>query len=158
LTLHSREHSVDDRRIRLHGLPIDPLTEEKATDKLFTRLGAGQGGVVLTPNLDHLRCYAKDPAVRGAYANADMVLADGMPLVWASRLQGTPLPARVPGSDLVWTVSARAAAEQASIFLLGGAPALAVAAPERLARAVPGLRIAGSHVPHSSHDSLASSL
>jgi N-acetylglucosaminyldiphosphoundecaprenol N-acetyl-beta-D-mannosaminyltransferase len=146
--MHQHDNTaVGDRRVTLHGLPIDPLTEDAATDELFSRLGQGEGGVVLTPNLDHLQRYAREPAVRGAYEDADLVLADGMPLVWASRLQGTPLPERVPGSDLVWTVSARAASEQASVFLLGGSPGVATAAGDRLAREFPGLRIAGCHFP-----------
>ena len=69
-----------DRRVTLHGLPLDPLTEQGATDELFSRLGDGQGGVVLTPNLDHLQRFAREPNVRDAYAAADLVLADGMPL------------------------------------------------------------------------------
>lgn len=136
-----------ERRVTLHGLPIDPLTEEAATDELFSRWGAGEGGVVLTPNLDHLQRHAKQSEVRGAYEQADLVLADGMPLVWASRLQGTPLPERVPGSDLVWTVSERAAQEHASVYLLGGSPGVAAAAGDRLEREFTGLEVVGCHFP-----------
>lgn len=139
--------ALQDRRVTLHGLPLDPLTEQAATDELFSRLGDGEGGVVLTPNLDHLQRFAREPDVRDAYADADLVLADGMPLVWASRLQGTPLPERVPGSDLIWSVSERAASEEASVFLLGGSPGVAVDAGHRLATQFPGLRIAGCHFP-----------
>jgi N-acetylglucosaminyldiphosphoundecaprenol N-acetyl-beta-D-mannosaminyltransferase len=67
--------------------------------------------------------------------------------VWASKLQGTPLPERVPGSDLIWSVSERAASERASVFLLGGSPGVAVEAGRRLASQFPELRIAGSHFP-----------
>jgi N-acetylglucosaminyldiphosphoundecaprenol N-acetyl-beta-D-mannosaminyltransferase len=134
-------------RVPLHGLPIDPLTEDEAMDRLFSRLAGGQGGVVLTPNLDHLQRYAKDPHVRAAYLDADLVLADGMPLVWASRLQGTPLPERVPGSDLIWSISRRAASESTSVFLLGGAPGAAGAAAARLVDVCPGLQVAGVHFP-----------
>jgi len=139
--------ALQDRRVTLHGLALDPLTERDATDELFSRLGDGEGGVVLTPNLDHLQRFAREPEVRDAYADADLVLADGMPLVWASRLQGTPLPERVPGSDLIWSVSERAASEQASVFLLGGSPGAAVDAGRRLATQFPGLQIAGCHFP-----------
>jgi N-acetylglucosaminyldiphosphoundecaprenol N-acetyl-beta-D-mannosaminyltransferase len=134
-------------RIALQGLKVDPLTMTQAVDRVFGSLAAGDGGVVLTPNLDHLRRHVRQPIVRPAYANADLVLADGMPLVWASRLQGTPLPERVAGSDLIWTISRRAAEMRSSVFLLGGAPTVArVAAVELLARC-PGLRLAGYHCP-----------
>lgn len=134
-------------RIALHGLSIDALTERQAVDILFGSLGAGRGGVVLTPNLDHLRRYTRQSTVRPAYARADLVLADGMPLVWASQIQGTPLPERVAGSDLIWTISERAAEASRSVFLLGGAPSVAPIAAERLIERFPKLRIAGHHCP-----------
>jgi N-acetylglucosaminyldiphosphoundecaprenol N-acetyl-beta-D-mannosaminyltransferase len=135
-------------RIALRGLGIDPLTEEQAADKLFGDLDAGRGGVVLTPNLDHLRRYVRQPGVRLAYVHADLVLADGAPLVWASRLQGTPLPERVAGSDLIWTVARRAAESGRSVFLLGGSPAaVAPTAARRLIDRFANLRIAGYHCP-----------
>ncbi len=139
--------SVRPPRVALRGLRIDPLTGEEAVDKLFGRLAAGRGGVVLTPNLDHLRRHSRQPTVRPAYEEADLVLADGMPLVWASRIQGTPLPERVAGSDLIWTIAERAAEVDRSVFLLGGAPAVAPLAAERLLARFPGLRIAGHHCP-----------
>jgi N-acetylglucosaminyldiphosphoundecaprenol N-acetyl-beta-D-mannosaminyltransferase len=69
-----------------------------------------------------------DPAFRAAYAAADLALADGMPLVWASRLLPVRLPERVAGSDLVVPLLARAAARRWRVFLLGGAPGSAEAA------------------------------
>jgi N-acetylglucosaminyldiphosphoundecaprenol N-acetyl-beta-D-mannosaminyltransferase len=134
-------------RIAVQGLKVDPLTMTQAVDRVFGSLAAGDGGVVLTPNLDHLRRHARQPKVRPAYANADLVLADGMPLVWASRLQGTPLPERVAGSDLIWTISRRAAEMRSSVFLLGGAPTVASIAAVQLLERFPGLRLAGHHCP-----------
>ena len=78
---------------------------------------------------------------------ADLVVADGAPLVWASRLQGTALPERVAGSSLVWTMSEAAAARGGSVFLLGGDPGTAEAAGAVLAERYPGLRIAGTYCP-----------
>lgn len=144
-----REQCVNTgaRRIAVCGLGIDALTEAQATERLFALLADGRGGVVLTPNLDHLRRHARQPDVRPAYAKADLVLADGMPLVWASRLQGTPLPERVAGSDLIWAVAERAARLGKSVFLLGGAPSVAPLAAERLIERFPSLCIAGYHCP-----------
>jgi N-acetylglucosaminyldiphosphoundecaprenol N-acetyl-beta-D-mannosaminyltransferase len=75
------------------------------------------------------------------------VVADGMPLVWASRLQGTPLPERVAGSNLAWSASAVAANRRAAVFLLGGNPGVATEASRRLVAAVPGLRVVGTFSP-----------
>jgi len=106
-----------------------------------------EGGCVLTPNLEHLRAYRRSAAVRRAFKACDLVVADGMPLIWASRLQGTPLPARVAGSDLVWSLSAAAAERGRSLFLLGGDPGTADAAEAELCERFPGLRVAGTHCP-----------
>ncbi|MEA2459306.1 MAG: N-acetylglucosaminyldiphosphoundecaprenol N-acetyl-beta-D-mannosaminyltransferase, partial [Thermoleophilaceae bacterium] len=70
-----------------------------------------------------------------------------MPLVWASRLQGSPLPARVAGSDLMWSLTAEAALRDRSVFLLGGAPGACDAAEERLRTCYPGARFAGTWCP-----------
>ena len=85
--------------------------------------------------------------MRRHFHSADLVLADGMPLVWASRLQATPLPERVAGSDLIWSLSRRAATRGASVYLVGGNPGSAEAAAGVLRDAAPGLEVAGAHSP-----------
>ena len=70
-----------------------------------------------------------------------------MPLVWASRLQRTPLPERVAGSDLIWSLSAAAAERGRSVFLLGGEPGAADRAAGVLRERAPGLEIAGVECP-----------
>jgi N-acetylglucosaminyldiphosphoundecaprenol N-acetyl-beta-D-mannosaminyltransferase len=131
--------------IRLHGVDLHAIDEATAINHILDELDAGFGGFVVTPNLDHLRRCGDDVSFGALVAEADLVLADGMPLVWAARLQGTPLPARVAGSDLIWSLSAAAAARGRSIFMLGGAPGTADAAAAKLAEKYPDLRIAGTH-------------
>src|SRR5690242_1808449 len=76
-----------------------------------------------------------------------------MPLVWASRLTGTPLPERVAGSSLIWSLSEGLGRDGRSIFVIGGMPATPTAADgatraaNRLADACPGLRISGTLCP-----------
>jgi N-acetylglucosaminyldiphosphoundecaprenol N-acetyl-beta-D-mannosaminyltransferase len=70
-----------------------------------------------------------------------------MPLVWASRVQGTPLPERVAGSELVWSLTAEAALRGRSVFLLGGAPGACEQAEARLRSLYPGARLAGHWSP-----------
>ena len=67
--------------------------------------------------------------------------------MWASRLQRTPVPERVPGSDLIYSLSRALAAEGRSIYLLGGEPGTAEAAAQVLGNLNPGLRIAGTCCP-----------
>jgi N-acetylglucosaminyldiphosphoundecaprenol N-acetyl-beta-D-mannosaminyltransferase len=134
-------------RIDLMGLPVDPVTSEDAVTTVTDELERGQGGWVITPNLDHLRSYRRRPELREHFHSADLVLADGMPLVWASRLQATPLPERVAGSDLIWSLSREAAERGASVYLVGGNPGSAEAAAGVLQDAAPGLEVAGAHSP-----------
>jgi N-acetylglucosaminyldiphosphoundecaprenol N-acetyl-beta-D-mannosaminyltransferase len=134
-------------RVRLLGLELDRVTEAEAIGKILRGLAAGRGGVVVTPNLDHLRQLARRPELESLYRQADLVVADGMPLVWASRMQGLALPERVAGSELVWSLTAEAALRDKSIFLLGGAPGACEAAEERLRECYPGARFAGRLCP-----------
>src|SRR3954464_7206335 len=107
-------------RVSLMGMQIDRVTENQAVATIGRSLAEGQGGWVITPNLEHLRQFSKQESLRSFFETADLVLADGMPLVWAGRLAGTPLAARVAGSDLIWSLSSEAGRRGASIFVLGG--------------------------------------
>jgi N-acetylglucosaminyldiphosphoundecaprenol N-acetyl-beta-D-mannosaminyltransferase len=134
-------------RVSLMGLDIDAMTEEQVVAQVVDRSLNDEGGWVITPNVDHLRSYRRRPELRRYFHSADLLLADGMPLVWASRLQGTPLPERVAGSDLIWSLSREAARRRASVYLVGGNPGSAEAAAGVLRDAAPGLEVAGAHSP-----------
>ena len=133
--------------VHVGAVTLHALTEAQCVSTVCEQLAAGRGGWIVTINVDHLRLFAQEPQYAVACAAATLVVADGMPLVWASRLQGTPLPERVTGIDLVSSLSAAAAACGRSIFLLGGAPGTAEAAAGVLRRRYPELRIAGTVCP-----------
>src|SRR5204863_1937348 len=133
--------------IRLHGVELHAIDEAAAINHILDELDAGFGGFVVTPNPDHLRRCGDDVSFSALVAEADLVLADGMPLVWAARLQGTPIPARVAGSDMIWSLSAAASQKGRSVFLLGGAPGTADAAARSLKEKSAELNIAGTHCP-----------
>ena len=133
--------------VTLHGIRLHALTEKQTIQTIIDRLARPEGGWVVTANLDHIRRLVHDPSYAELCAPADLIVADGMPLVWASRLQRTPLPERVAGSSMVWTLTKAAAQNSRSIFLLGGAPGTAQRAADKLRETFPGLRIAGLHCP-----------
>jgi N-acetylglucosaminyldiphosphoundecaprenol N-acetyl-beta-D-mannosaminyltransferase len=133
--------------IRLRGMRIHCIDELTCIERILSQLAAGRGGFVVTPNLDHLRRCQRDVSFSALVEEADLVVADGMPLVWASWLQGTPLPQRVAGSDLISSLSAAAAGQGRSIFLLGGEDGTATAAAKVLRNRFPQLIIAGTHCP-----------
>lgn len=134
-------------RVELSGVAIDRVTEAEAVATILRGVDEGRGGFVATPNLDHLRQVARDPQLAVLFERADLVVADGMPLIWAARLVGRPLPERVAGSDLVWSLTAEAALRDKTVFLLGGAPGAADGAEARLRFVYPGARIAGRYCP-----------
>lgn len=134
------------RRVRIGCIDVDVLDLSEAVDAIDALVAAGRGGAVFTPNVDHVVKAERDVELRAAYAAADLSLADGMPLVWASRLLGAPLPERVAGSDLVLPLAARAARRGWRVYLVGGAPGDAARAAEVLAQA-PGVEIVGVDAP-----------
>jgi N-acetylglucosaminyldiphosphoundecaprenol N-acetyl-beta-D-mannosaminyltransferase len=127
----------------LAGMRLDAVDERGLLDHIFSSLRIGQGGWLITANLDFLRRHHLDPTTRALYDAADLRVADGMPLVWASRLQGQPLPERVAGSSLGWTIAERAAAEGRSLYLLGGTANANRVAALSLRRRLPDLRLCG---------------
>lgn len=86
--------------------------------------------MVFTPNVDHVVSVESNEAFCRAYERASLSLADGMPLVWGSRLLGRPLPERVAGSDLVLPLLERAAQRQWRVYFLGAGDGVADKAAE----------------------------
>lgn len=106
----------------------------------------------MTPNVDILRRVVRDDDLRRHLTASSLVVADGKPLIWASRLAGRPLPARVPGSDLAWSLSAAMAEAGRSVYLLGGEPGTADRAADVLRGRHPTLKIAGHLSPSLGFD------
>jgi N-acetylglucosaminyldiphosphoundecaprenol N-acetyl-beta-D-mannosaminyltransferase len=135
------------RTVLLLGVPFQAVTELDTCNWIADALKRKVGGTVVTANLDYLRRCQVDDAFSRFVKNADLIVADGMPLIWASRLQGTPLPGRVAGSSLCLTLASHLAHGNHSIFLLGGNPGVAEKAAGILVEENPGLRIAGIVCP-----------
>ncbi|MFF4194389.1 WecB/TagA/CpsF family glycosyltransferase [Nonomuraea sp. NPDC001831] len=123
------------------------LTETEVAGLVTQGWRDGRGGSIVTANVDIVRAATRDPGLAALVAEAELVVADGMPVVWAARLAGLALPDRVTGASLVFTLSESAAREGRSVFLLGGEPGVARTAGEVLAGRFPGLRVAGSSSP-----------
>jgi N-acetylglucosaminyldiphosphoundecaprenol N-acetyl-beta-D-mannosaminyltransferase len=129
------------------GAKFAAVTEAEAVDAIVEAAAARRGHCTITANLDHLRCYCREPIARQLIDDADLVVADGTPLIWASQIAGTPLPERVPGSNMVWSISEAASRRGTSLFLLGGNPGAAERAAEVLLERYPGLEVAGTLCP-----------
>jgi N-acetylglucosaminyldiphosphoundecaprenol N-acetyl-beta-D-mannosaminyltransferase len=129
------------------GLPVAPLTMAGTLAEVERLIEARRPSYVITANLNYAMLSDRDPALRAVNGGAALILADGMPLVWAARRRGTPLPERVAGSDLIYTLSELAARQGYRLFLLGGAPGVGEAAAANLRARYPGLDVAGIESP-----------
>ncbi len=137
-------------RQQMFGIEIDAYRMENAIDQIYQWI-AGELKTcqyVVTPNVDHIVQLQENLALQESYKLAGMVLADGWPLVAASRLFGKNLPERVAGSDLVPRIF-EAATERHPIrvFLLGAAPGVAIRAAENIQRKWANVTVVGTYSP-----------
>ncbi len=130
-------------RVRIGNASIDNRTLVEALADIAALVERRQGGAVFTPNVDHLVQLENDLRLRDAYASASLVLPDGQPIVWASRLLGKPLRAKVSGSDLIGPLMKLGGSRSWRVYLLGGAKGVAARAAERLRREAPGVVVVG---------------
>lgn len=131
---------------QVDGIDLHALTQDQTVEHVMTELDQGRGGLVLTANVD-IMFRLRQPANADVLAGATLIVPDGMPVVWASWLQGTPLPERVTGADLVWDLSRAAAGHGRTVFLLGAGPGVAERAGAEFERQYPGLRVVGHECP-----------
>lgn len=130
-------------RINLFGVQIDNLSLSETLDRVaeFVRTGKAHQHVVV--NVDKVIKLSKSPTLRQIILDCDLVNADGMPIVWASKLLGQPLKERVAGVDLFVALVERAAQDGWPIYLLGAEPAIVERVKTRFQSRYPNLQIAG---------------
>ena len=134
-------------RTKIEDIWLDKLTVADVISVVREGWSTKRGGSIITVNIDIARAISKKPELCRLVDAGSLVIADGMPLVWAARAAGTPLPERVCGSSLVFSLSEAAAAADRSVFLLGGAEGVPDKAAEVLQGHWPNLRISGTYSP-----------
>lgn len=140
------QHTDEDRFPTVEhfaGLPIARITRAEIERAITADVDTDRGGWVVTANLDHLRRVGTDRSGRtqDLLQECDVIVADGMPLVWASKLAGQPLPERIAGSDMIVSLSARVGDAGGRVLLLGGQPGAAEDAARILRSATPRLAV-----------------
>lgn len=144
-----RKGKQDKRSVFLEGFEFLAATEGELIAYIVEQSRLGRGGWLITANLDILRLAVTVPGCAAILRAADLLVADGMPLVWVSRLARDRLPERVSGATLLWSLSAAAEAARLPIYLVGGAPGAAQGTVRALRAAFPHLQVAGVSVPES---------
>jgi N-acetylglucosaminyldiphosphoundecaprenol N-acetyl-beta-D-mannosaminyltransferase len=134
-------------KVKIGKAYVDNVTQQEAILHIENMIAHGQKGYVVTPNLDHIVKLEEDPGFVRCYDNAALVLADGNPVVWASKLLGTPLKALVTGSDLFPSLCRHAAEKKHRLFFLGGLEGVAQKAADELKKTYPQINIVGVYSP-----------
>lgn len=132
-------------RVDLFGCSFDPVSLPQALDRIRGWVEGDTLRQGVGVNVDHLCKMDRDPGFAAQVAAADLITADGMPVVWGSRLLGRPLPQRLPAIDLMDALLPLCAERGWPIYLLGARPEVVEAAAGALAAAHPGLVVAGHH-------------
>ncbi|MBI4004249.1 MAG: WecB/TagA/CpsF family glycosyltransferase [Candidatus Omnitrophica bacterium] len=135
------------RSVELFGMPFENVTMPQALERIDGLVRQPGRRYVMTPNIDAVVRWPKDPEFRDAYQRAALIFADGMPIVLASRLLGSPLKERIAGSDLFPRLCRQAAERGHSVFFLGGQDGVAEQAARNLRGRFPSLRVVGCYAP-----------
>src|SRR4051794_32375566 len=124
--------AADTQPVHVWGLPLLPVTFGQTLDRIDALIAAGKPNFLITANLHYAMLTAANEQLVAANDKAAFIVADGMPLVWASRWRKTRLPERVTGSDLVPALCEHAAKRGYRLFFLGGAPGVPEGAVRRV--------------------------
>ncbi len=136
-----------DERVLVMNAVYTNMNCRELLDATVSHVKTRHQATVIFLNTDVVVKMEKDPYLAKIVEEAEYVIADGMPLIWISKLFHRGLKERVCGSDFVPLLCERAAGEGLSLFFVGGAPDVAAAAVRRLQRQYPKIRIAGFDSP-----------
>ena len=130
-------------RVAVKNVGFDCVTLEEAAERCRELVGEPGGHYVVTPNPEIVWLARKLPELKTALNGADLVIPDGIGIIYGARILGTPLKERVPGIELTDELLAYAASTGLPVFLLGAKPGVAERAGDNLKKQHPGLQIVG---------------
>ncbi|MGN0134648.1 MAG: WecB/TagA/CpsF family glycosyltransferase [Anaerotignum sp.] len=133
------------KKTHVLGVPFDAVTMEQAVAKAKKMLGEEGQHFICTPNPEIVMEAQKDKELMNILHEADMVIPDGIGVVWASKYSEIRLKERVAGYDLTQNLMAELAATGETFYFFGGAPGVASAAARMMMKKYPGLKVVGVH-------------
>jgi N-acetylglucosaminyldiphosphoundecaprenol N-acetyl-beta-D-mannosaminyltransferase len=138
---------IRENSVAILGVAIDNLTMSETLGAIEAKIAEGGFHQIATANVDFLIKSVHDEELHETLCRCDFVLADGMPLVWASHLLGTGLKERITGADLVPQLAKLSAQRGYRIFLLGAQEESCAGAAAWMESHFPGVCIAGRFSP-----------
>lgn len=132
-----------NRRIEMMGCKVDNLSMEETLQTIEGFIHSGKPHQHVVVNVDKLVKASRDPELRQIINDCALINADGMPVVWASRLLGKGLKERVAGVDLFESLMQRSAEKGWRVFLLGAREEVVSGVSTIYQKKYPGLTIAG---------------
>ena len=138
---------LNTNRMKFLNTEIDNLTMQESLEIIDELINRKNPSYVVTPNVDHIVKLEEDKEFQEVYENADLILTDGMPLIWISKIKKTPIKEKVSGSDLFPKVCELASKKGYKLFLLGAAEGVADKAARNLKDKYEGLNIVGTYSP-----------
>lgn len=139
---HSNIRPPNTVRIYIGQALVDSCSFREACDAIFAHAASdGSPAYIITPNAQHVVLLNGDSRLREIYQHADLVVPDGISLLFAARVFGRAFPERITGVDLFQSLCGMAASAGLRVFLLGGAPSSAGRAAACLRGRYPGLDV-----------------
>ena len=134
-------------RMKFLNTHVDNLSMKEAIERIDQLIINKKPSYVVTPNVDHIVKLEVDSEFQEVYKEADLILTDGMPLIWISKIKKNPIKEKVSGSDLFPEVCKLASQKGYKIFLLGAAEGVAAKAAENLKLKYKKLNVVGTYSP-----------
>jgi N-acetylglucosaminyldiphosphoundecaprenol N-acetyl-beta-D-mannosaminyltransferase len=131
------------RPVKLFGLPVDPLTMEETVAAVRDLVAAGGSHQHVAMNAAKVVAASNDPNLAKIIRDCDLVSADGMAVVWASKLLRSPVPERVAGIDLFERLVETAARDGRSVYFLGAQADVVARVVEVFSARYPDLCVSG---------------
>lgn len=131
-------------KVNILGVNIDSVTMSQAVEQVSAYADGNGAHIVVTPNAEILKVCYENEKVRDAVNSASFISPDGVGVLYAAKILGTPVKEKIAGCDLGYNLLTECAKKGQSVFLFGAKPGVADKAGEKLCKKIPGLKIAGT--------------
>lgn len=134
-------------KIKMFNVSFDNITFNEFAFLIDEIISKKTPKYVVTCNVDHIMQLKNNKEFKQVYDEADVVTADGVPVIWASKLLKKPLKEKISGSDIFSEIGGHLEKKQHRIFFLGAGPGIADSAAKKLKKEYPKMNIVGSYSP-----------